>query len=128
MTQTEEQVISDSKVAAVDMKLEVVVIPPNLPMVRKDGADLVYKNERGKFRAGKEQRVEENDHRDGGTRNRERKQEPFSALTVDSDGGGEKGYRCQGKIFTESDHGEGDHAGELKRGVSVSHRRRGAKY
>ncbi len=32
-------------------KLEVVVIPPNLPLVRKDHADLVYKNERGKFRA-----------------------------------------------------------------------------
>ena len=32
-------------------KLDVVVIPPNLPMVRKDFPDLVYKNERGKFRA-----------------------------------------------------------------------------
>jgi preprotein translocase subunit SecA len=32
-------------------KLDVVVIPPNLAMVRKDHADLVYKNERGKFRA-----------------------------------------------------------------------------
>src|SRR5437870_52642 len=32
-------------------KLEVVIIPPNLPMVRKDQPDLVYKNERGKFRA-----------------------------------------------------------------------------
>ncbi len=32
-------------------KLDVVVIPPNLPMVRTDHPDLVYKNERGKFRA-----------------------------------------------------------------------------
>ncbi len=32
-------------------KLEVVVIPTNRPMVRKDHADLVYKNEAGKFRA-----------------------------------------------------------------------------
>ncbi|HUZ78489.1 MAG TPA: preprotein translocase subunit SecA [Chloroflexota bacterium] len=32
-------------------KLEVVAIPTNRPMIRKDGADLVYKNERGKFRA-----------------------------------------------------------------------------
>ena len=32
-------------------KLDVVQIPTNLPMVRKDNADLVYKNERGKFKA-----------------------------------------------------------------------------
>ncbi|MBA3458440.1 MAG: preprotein translocase subunit SecA [Deltaproteobacteria bacterium] len=32
-------------------KLEVVVIPTNKPMVRKDHPDLVYKNEAGKFRA-----------------------------------------------------------------------------
>jgi len=32
-------------------KLDVVVIPTNKPIVRKDEADLVYKNERGKFRA-----------------------------------------------------------------------------
>jgi preprotein translocase subunit SecA len=32
-------------------KLDVVVIPTNKPMVRKDHHDLVYKNERGKFRA-----------------------------------------------------------------------------
>ena len=32
-------------------KLDVVCIPPNLPMVRTDAPDLVYKNERGKFRA-----------------------------------------------------------------------------
>jgi preprotein translocase subunit SecA len=32
-------------------KLEVNVIPTNKPMVRKDQHDLVYKNERGKFRA-----------------------------------------------------------------------------
>ncbi len=32
-------------------KLDVVVIPTNKPMVRKDHADLVYKNEAGKFRA-----------------------------------------------------------------------------
>jgi len=32
-------------------KLDVVVIPTNLSMVRKDHPDLVYKNERGKFRA-----------------------------------------------------------------------------
>ena len=36
-------------------KLDVVVIPPNLPMVRKDTPDLVYKNERGKFRAAIEE-------------------------------------------------------------------------
>jgi len=32
-------------------KLDVVVIPTNKPIVRKDFPDLVYKNERGKFRA-----------------------------------------------------------------------------
>ncbi|HMU38348.1 MAG TPA: preprotein translocase subunit SecA [Pseudomonadota bacterium] len=32
-------------------KLDVVMIPTNLAMVRKDFPDLVYKNERGKFRA-----------------------------------------------------------------------------
>ncbi|MEZ4366813.1 MAG: preprotein translocase subunit SecA [Kofleriaceae bacterium] len=32
-------------------KLDVVVIPTNKPMVRDDQADLVYKNEAGKFRA-----------------------------------------------------------------------------
>ncbi len=32
-------------------KLDVVVIPTNKPMIRKDHHDLVYKNERGKFRA-----------------------------------------------------------------------------
>ena len=32
-------------------KLDVVAIPTNLPMVRTDFPDLVYKNERGKFRA-----------------------------------------------------------------------------
>ncbi|MCX5741263.1 MAG: preprotein translocase subunit SecA [Proteobacteria bacterium] len=32
-------------------KLDVMVIPTNKPMVRKDHADLVYKNEQGKFRA-----------------------------------------------------------------------------
>ncbi len=32
-------------------KLDVVQIPTNMPMVRKDNADLIYKNERGKFRA-----------------------------------------------------------------------------
>jgi preprotein translocase subunit SecA len=32
-------------------KLDVVQIPTNMPMVRKDHADLIYKNERGKFRA-----------------------------------------------------------------------------
>ena len=32
-------------------KLDVVCIPPNMPNVRKDQPDLVYKNERGKFRA-----------------------------------------------------------------------------
>jgi preprotein translocase subunit SecA len=32
-------------------KLNVVAVPTNLPMIRKDQADLVYKNERGKFRA-----------------------------------------------------------------------------
>jgi preprotein translocase subunit SecA len=32
-------------------KLDVVTIPTNRPMVRKDNSDLVYKNERGKFHA-----------------------------------------------------------------------------
>ena len=32
-------------------KLDVAVIPTNKPMIRKDHHDLVYKNERGKFRA-----------------------------------------------------------------------------
>jgi preprotein translocase subunit SecA len=32
-------------------KLEVVSIPTNRPMVRRDQADFVYKNEKGKFRA-----------------------------------------------------------------------------
>jgi preprotein translocase subunit SecA len=32
-------------------KLDVVQIPTNKPMVRQDNADLIYKNERGKFRA-----------------------------------------------------------------------------
>src|SRR5262245_44835900 len=32
-------------------KLEVVVIPTNKPMIRADRSDLVYKNEKGKFRA-----------------------------------------------------------------------------
>jgi preprotein translocase subunit SecA len=32
-------------------KQDVVQIPTNMPMVRKDNADLIYKNERGKFRA-----------------------------------------------------------------------------
>jgi preprotein translocase subunit SecA len=31
--------------------LDVVVIPPNRKTVRQDQDDLVYKNERGKFRA-----------------------------------------------------------------------------
>ena len=32
-------------------KLDVTVVPTNKPMVRKDADDVVYKNERGKFRA-----------------------------------------------------------------------------
>ena len=32
-------------------KLDVVQIPTNLPMIRKDADDVVYKNERGKFKA-----------------------------------------------------------------------------
>ncbi|HET6281293.1 MAG TPA: preprotein translocase subunit SecA [Polyangia bacterium] len=32
-------------------KLDVTVVPPNRPMARKDHHDVVYKNERGKFRA-----------------------------------------------------------------------------
>jgi preprotein translocase subunit SecA len=32
-------------------KLGVIVVPTNRPMVRKDNSDLVYKNEKGKFRA-----------------------------------------------------------------------------
>jgi preprotein translocase subunit SecA len=32
-------------------KLDVLVVPTNRPMIRKDLADLIYKNEKGKFRA-----------------------------------------------------------------------------
>jgi preprotein translocase subunit SecA len=32
-------------------KLDVVTIPTNKPMIRQDNSDLVYKNERGKFKA-----------------------------------------------------------------------------
>jgi preprotein translocase subunit SecA len=32
-------------------KLDVIQIPTNRPMIRNDNADLIYKNERGKFRA-----------------------------------------------------------------------------
>ncbi|MGE5474105.1 MAG: preprotein translocase subunit SecA [Ignavibacteriales bacterium] len=32
-------------------KLDVIEIPTNMPMVRKDQPDIVYKNERGKFKA-----------------------------------------------------------------------------
>jgi preprotein translocase subunit SecA len=32
-------------------KLGVIVVPTNRPMVRKDNSDLVYKNEKGKFKA-----------------------------------------------------------------------------
>src|SRR5262249_20999892 len=32
-------------------KLDVVQIPTNLPMIRLDNSDLIYKNEKGKFRA-----------------------------------------------------------------------------
>ena len=32
-------------------KLDVVVVPTNMPMVRIDYPDAVYKNERGKFNA-----------------------------------------------------------------------------
>ncbi|MDE3077503.1 MAG: preprotein translocase subunit SecA, partial [Chloroflexota bacterium] len=39
-------------------KLDVVTIPTNKPMIRKDSADLVYKNEHGKFKAVVEQIAE----------------------------------------------------------------------
>ena len=39
-------------------KLDVVVIPTNKPTVRKDAADLIYKNEKGKFKAVFEEIVE----------------------------------------------------------------------
>jgi preprotein translocase subunit SecA len=44
---------ADTEAAEFDKiyKLEVVVIPPNRPMVRKDQADLVYRTEREKFEA-----------------------------------------------------------------------------
>ena len=44
---------ADTEAAEFDKiyKLEVVVIPPNRPMVRKDMADLVYRTEREKFDA-----------------------------------------------------------------------------
>jgi preprotein translocase subunit SecA len=44
---------ADTEAAEFDKiyKLDVVVIPPNRPMVRADNADLVYKSEREKFEA-----------------------------------------------------------------------------
>ena len=44
---------ADTEAAEFDKiyKLEVVVIPPNRPMIRKDQADLVYRTEREKFAA-----------------------------------------------------------------------------
>jgi preprotein translocase subunit SecA len=44
---------ADTEAAEFDKiyKLEVVVIPPNRPMIRKDQADLVYRTEREKFSA-----------------------------------------------------------------------------
>jgi preprotein translocase subunit SecA len=44
---------ADTEAAEFDKiyKLEVVVIPPNKPMIRKDMADLVYRTEREKFNA-----------------------------------------------------------------------------
>jgi preprotein translocase subunit SecA len=44
---------ADTEAAEFDKiyKLEVVVIPPNRPMVRRDQADLVYRTEREKFEA-----------------------------------------------------------------------------
>jgi len=44
---------ADTEAAEFDKiyKLEVVVIPPNRPMIRKDQADLVYRTEREKFDA-----------------------------------------------------------------------------
>src|SRR5437764_5847293 len=44
---------ADTEAAEFDKiyNLEVVVIPPNKPMIRKDQADLVYKTEREKFDA-----------------------------------------------------------------------------
>ena len=44
---------ADTEAAEFDKiyKLEVVVIPPNRPMIRKDQADLVYRTEREKFEA-----------------------------------------------------------------------------
>ena len=44
---------ADTEAAEFDKiyKLDVVVIPPNRPMVRKDMADLVYRTEREKFDA-----------------------------------------------------------------------------
>ncbi|MEK7594988.1 MAG: preprotein translocase subunit SecA [Patescibacteria group bacterium] len=36
-------------------KLEVIVIPTHMPMIRKDHSDVVYKTERGKFQAAAEE-------------------------------------------------------------------------
>lgn len=43
--------------------LEVIQIPTNRPMIRKDAADVVYKSEDGKFRAVVEQIVERYKHK-----------------------------------------------------------------
>jgi preprotein translocase subunit SecA len=54
---------ADTEAAEFDKiyKLEVVVIPPNKPMIRKDQADLVYRTEREKFAAIVEEIKEKND-------------------------------------------------------------------
>ena len=36
-------------------KLDVVVIPTNMPMIRKDHSDVIYKTEKEKFRAAIEE-------------------------------------------------------------------------
>jgi len=41
-------------------KLDVIVIPTNMPMVRKDNPDMVYKSEKGKFNAVVEDIVQSN--------------------------------------------------------------------
>ncbi|HVR42281.1 MAG TPA: preprotein translocase subunit SecA [Thermoanaerobaculia bacterium] len=55
---------ADTEAAEFDKiyKLEVVVIPTNQPMIRRDGADLVYRSEREKFEAITEEIRERNEN------------------------------------------------------------------
>ena len=61
-------------------KLDVVQIPTNKPMIRKDTADLVYKNEKGKFRAVLAEIVERHETRPAGARRHRLRREVRGAV------------------------------------------------